>query len=995
MNSRKFHVALLLSLIIVVAVGAFAQTATTGAIGGTVKQAGTPLPGVTIEVRSPNLQGVRTDVTDANGNFRFTLLPPGDYSLTGTLSGFNTVKQQSIHVGLNRTVTLDVAMNPAASETIVVTGAAPVVDVTSAASGANITSQTLQSIPIARNFTAAAQVAPGVSFQQGNGQGANQATVYGSSSSENEYIIDGLNTTGVSHGLNVKSVNMEFIQEEEVMTGGLPAEYGRMTGGAINAITKSGSNEFHGDAFGYTAGGGLRADPTYLNKVTTTATAVTNTTQQYDFGANLGGFILKDRLWFFGAYDRVKQTDQSIRVNTAINVPGFSLPVGGKIPTDISRNLYAAKLSFALSSNHLINASVLGDPSSSNGAQFTIAGPPSTFNGTLKTGGNDYVAHYSGVFGTRWNVNATGGEHKEKNQLAGAGTTTSQLQDQTQVPNVRSGGFLSWDDSNYDRKTAKLDISSFIGEHTVKFGGDEEKLKTVVNRFYGGGSWVRKRCSVALVANACPANGLIYYTHESFLNDLAPGFNKADPTTWLAAIANPLSVVPKTENTSLYLQDSWKAMGNLTINAGVRYETQKVGDRFGNWLINLKNNWAPRFGAIWDPANNGRSKVYANFGRFYESIPMDINIREFGGELSIDVNNLDPTPTNLTPDTRAPAINSGRQFRLLGNTGAVPVDKNLKGQYLDEYLVGYDYEIASNLAVGIKGTYRNLGRVIEDMLVPAESDYFVANPGSGIGANGGFINPDDSGETAPVPKPTRKFTALELHAQKRFSNNYQFFASYVWSRLKGNYDGTSQVATGQLDPNINSAYDYADFEVNNSGGGYLSGDRTHQLKFYGSFTVPTGVVHGLELGLATHYYSGTPLTAMGYANSYRNNEYYLTPRGALGRGPADYEADVHLGFPIAVGNGHINALVDVFNILNRQAVNQVDLRYNTSNDPVCSGVPAALCNSDGGILNIPGTVNPKGQIPNARATATNPGFLRRGTSFTGQRSIRIGARYSF
>jgi hypothetical protein len=995
MKSRKFQVALLLSLITVVAVGAFAQTSTTGSIEGTVKQAGTMLPGVTVEVRSANLQGVRTDVTDANGNFRFTLLPPGDYNLTATLSGFNTVKQQNIHVGLNRTVTLDVALSSAVQETITVTGAAPVVDVTSAASGANITAQTLQTLPIARNFTAGAQVAPGTATQTGNGQGAGQITVYGSSGSENEYIIDGLNTTGVSHGLNVKNVNMEFIQEEEVMTGGLPAEYGRMTGGAINAITKSGSNEFHGDAFGYTAGGGLRSKPTYSSQVPQTSTTISDTSQQYDFGANLGGFIMKDRLWFFGAYDRVKQTDQSIRVNTPLSVPGFSVAVGGKIPTDITRNLYAAKLSFAITSSHVINASVLGDPSSSNGAQFAISGPPSTFIGTSKTGGNDYVGHYSGVFGTRWNVNATAGEHKEKNELAGPGTTTSQLQDQTQVPSVRSGGFVSWDNSNYDRKTAKLDISSFLGNHTIKFGGDEEKLKTVDNRFYGGGDFVRKRCSKALVANACPASAIVYYTHETFLNDLAPGFSTTDPATWLTSIANPLSVVPKTENSSLYLQDSWKAMGNLTINAGVRYETQKVGDRFGNWQINLKNNWAPRLGAIWDPKNNGRSKVYVNFGRFYEAIPMDINIREFGGELSIDVNNLDPTAGNLTPNPGAPVISGGRQFRLLGNTGAVPVDPNLKGQYLDEYLAGYDYEIASNMAVGIKGTYRNLGRVIEDMLVPSAMDYFVANPGSGIGANGGFVNPDLSGETAPVPKPTRKYTAIELHAQKRFSNNYQFYASYVWSRLKGNYDGTSQVSTGQLDPNINSAYDYADFEINNSGGGLLSGDRTHAVKFYGSYTIPSGVVHGLELGLATHYYSGTPLTAMGFANSYRNNEYYLTPRGSLGRGPADYEADVHLGFPIPVGAGHISALVDVFNIMNRQAINQLDIRYNTSNDPICAGIPTGLCNTDGGLLNIKGTVQPAGSIPNARATAPNPDFLRAGTSFTGQRSIRIGARYSF
>ena len=458
-----------------------------------------------------------------------------------------------------------------------------------------------------------------------------------------------------------------------------------------------------------------------------------------------------------------------------------------------------------------------------------------------------------------------------------------------------------------------------------------------------------------------------------------------------AAIANPLLVVPKTQNQGLYLQDSWRAMSNLTLNAGVRYETQKVGDRFGAAQINLKDNWAPRLGAIWDPSNNGRSKAYINVGRFYESIPMDINIREFGGEISLDVNNLDPTSQHLTPDPATPNFTaSGLPYRILGG-GSVPVDPNLKGQYLDEFLIGYDYEIASNLAVGIKGTYRNLGRVIEDMLVPGQNGYFVANPGQGLGATGGTIN----SETVPVPKPTRRYKGVELHATKRFSNNYQFFTSYVWSRITGNYDGTFQASTGQLDPNINSAYDYADFEVNNSGGGLLSNDRTHMLKFYGSYTVPNGVVHGLELGLATHWYSGTPLTAQGYAQSYRNWEYYLTPRGSLGRGPADYEADIHVGYPVPVGGGHFTVLMNVFNILNRQAKTALDQRYNLSSDPPCSGIPDALCNGDGGILNAPGGVQPSGQLTNPKATATNPSFLTAGTNFTGQRSIRLGVRFSY
>jgi hypothetical protein len=133
---------------------------------------------------------------------------------------------------------------------------------------------------------------------------------------------------------------------------------------------------------------------------------------------------------------------------------------------------------------------------------------------------------------------------------------------------------------------------------------------------------------------------------------------------------------------------------------------------------------------------------------------------------------------------------------------------------------------------------------------------------------------------------------------------------------------------------------------------------------------------------------------MGYASSYRNYEYYLTERGALGRGPADWEADIHGDYPIPVGSSRASIVLDVFNVFNRQAKNALDQRYNISPD-ACGGIPANLCNGDGGIAHVPGTVTPVGELPNPRATAANPNFLQKGTSFTGARSFRLGARFTF
>lgn len=986
---------MLLAMVFLVAVGAYAQTGQTGAIAGTAKQAGTALPGVTVEVRSAALQGVRTAVTDVGGNFRFTLLPPGAYNVTATLSGFNTVTQNNVFVELDHTVTLDVVMSPSASASIVVTGAAPVVDVTSTVQGANITSETMRALPLGRNFVAAAQIAPGTNAD------ARGTTVYGSSGLENSYVIDGLNTTGIALGGQVKLVNSDFISEVEALTGGLPAEYGRMTGGAINAVTKSGSNEFHGDVFGYDSGGSLNSDNTTAANLPTSSTTIGSIDKQYDAGADLGGYIMKDRLWFFGAYDRVSETDISTRINSDLINPGFpTITVGSGLPSKLTRDLYAGKLSLALTSSHLVNLSILGDPSATSGAIFAIAGAPSTYTGTNKVGSNDFVGRYSGVFGTNWNVNATAGRHHELNTLTGPGSSIPLTVDRTQVPNLRLGGFGLFTNQDYKRDTGKLDVSAFFGSHQFKVGGDLEDQTAINANTESGGASLQKRCTVAVVNNACPSTGQVYYTHEAYINDRSSTFNSTDPTTFSSNVLGTLASAPKDHNKSLYIQDSWKVLTNLTLNLGYRWEEQQVGSRDGTNAIDLKHDTAPRLGLIWDPANNGRTKVYANYGRFYEAIPMDINLRAFGGELQLDANNLDPTAGNfLTPTPVCPigvtvgcvpALAQGKAFRLLGSLGnAEPVDPNLKGQYIDEYLLGSDYEIAPNLAVGIKYTYRNLGNVIEDFLIGSTGEYLIANPGVGTGSTGtSFL-----GDVVKYGKAERKYKGIELHAEKRFSNNYQFFTSYVWSQLKGNYDGTFQASTGQADPNINSAFDYADFLVNNNG--FLSNDRTHVVKFYGSYTFSNGFAKGLDIGMGTHWESGVPLTAQGYAVSYRNFEYYLTTRGALGRGPADYEADIHAGFPIPVRGSHVSLLLDVFNVFNRQSATNLDQRYNQAGDPACTGVPAALCNTDGGILNVPGTTNAAGQLANARLTATNPSFLKAGTTFTGVRSVRLGARWTF
>jgi hypothetical protein len=351
--------------------------------------------------------------------------------------------------------------------------------------------------------------------------------------------------------------------------------------------------------------------------------------------------------------------------------------------------------------------------------------------------------------------------------------------------------------------------------------------------------------------------------------------------------------------------------------------------------------------------------------------------------------NFSPNPADIQPDPNAP-----ERSRLTGAAGT-PVDPDLGGQYVDDYIVGYEQEVAPNFVVGVSATYRELGRIVEDFLIVDQGTYFIANPGEGLGTEVTFYDYT----TAPTSGAVRDYTAVALTARKRFSNNWQLLANYVWSELEGNYDGAFQVSTGQLDPTINSAFDYADFLVNADG--KLSLDRTHQFRVDGSYRFSEGVLDGLTIGGTAYYKSGFPLNAYGYSSAYNNHELFLVPRGSLGRGPNEYELDLHFGYPLKFSNGQeLNFLVDVFNVLDRQEPTRLDERYNRAEDGFCAsaGVPDNICSSMGGILNQPGTLNPAGSLPNARATAPNPNFLdraARSTDFTGQRTFRVGLRYTF
>ena len=905
---------LLTLLLFAAALSPLAAQVTGGIVGRASGESGGPLPGVVVEATGASLQGSRTATTDAAGRYHLTLLPPGLYDITFALQGFGNETRRGVRVELAKDIAIDAVMRPRAAESITVVGEAPAVDTTSTELGANLDTRAIETLPTGRNYSSVVQITPGVSSDANpDNSGQTSITVYGSSGAENAFLIDGVNTTNVEYGFQGKELNFEFIEAIDVKTGGYEAEYGRSTGGIINVITKSGGNAFHGDGFGYYDNNSLQSD---AKKVVSNGGTVAGFTRE-DYGADLGGYVLKDRLWFFGAYDRVTNTLKS-------TLPAG--PAAGQVVTsDSDHDLAAAKLTYHLSESHSLIASFFQDPRTDTGAindaNHSLNGDPLTYLGQQDFGGKDYALRYQGVVGSSWVFTAQASRHQEQNSVGPATSAGDviQYQDSSNL-GFQTGGFGLIQDKTFQRDFYAGSAERYLNGHEIKGGIEYEKETADVTKRESGGQLV------TILANPEDPNRPIY-SHAYWTTPTADV-----PDAPISA----LFASPSHKVTTVYLQDRWTARPNLTISYGLRWDRQQIIDSQGTQQIDLKKDFAPRLGAIWDPQGDHKSKLYASAGRFYEALPMDLVIRSFSFERQPRIINFSPTDNH--PDPAAEAA--------LGTTSAIlggftePSDPNIGGQYLDEYILGYEHEILPSVSVGVKGIYRSYGQVIEDFLCMDDGTYCIGNPGKGIFKRDFTL---DYSTTYPTPKPERTFKGVQVDVVKRYSKNWQGLASYLYSKLDGNYDGEYAAFTNiGADPNISAAYDYYDFFTNGidllriTNKGPLSNDRRHQLKASAVYFTPWK----LQIGASAYYQSGTPLTRYGYSDAYGRYEFFLTPRGAEGRTPSIYEADLHLGYPLAAGPTTVNILLDLFNLLNAQRPILLDERWDFQESDNLKSTPA-------------------------------------------------------
>lgn len=911
---------------------------TAGSLDGTVTdRSNGPLPGVSLEARSPSLQAYRAGISDSAGRFHLPSLPPGIYTVSAALPGFVAVESTGVRVALAETTTLPLTMKMELSAELVVTAETPVLDVTSSTGGQNIRYEVIRNFPVSRNYADILRISPGVATDRAETQGrATPFTIYGATSLENQYLVDGANTTNVIKGFQGKALPNEFVEEVQIKSSGYEAEYGGALGGIVNVITKSGSNEIHGDVFGYFGSRSLTASPK-ARGATDSVYVDRSSEDRRDYGLDLGGPLLKDRLWFFGAYNRVDlDQDQVVLADTTWPTQGQNFPIA------YSTNLFSGKLTLRASDSTTFVGTVFGDPESREGSLRNFSAPqPTTRVGIRDVGGADTTLSLMQLLGGKGFANVRYAHHRDSYELTPV-TNTPLFVDTTVFPSVASGGFGfvggATDNNTSVRDAWKLDGTLFAGAHELKGGAEYERTRTDAMRYYSGGQTVTKRPCPTSGPRRCPAGQTVYYQHNFQTGSLT------DPVG--AHIPGVRTQRPRTNRLAIFAQDTFKPLPSLTINAGLRYGQDDVLDYTGTRVFRLTDEWQPRIGVAWDVLKDGRSRASASYGRFYYALPTALTVYAYGGY--IDASTYNFSPTALEHDPAAP-----RSQAVFGSVQSEPVQDGLKGIYQDELTLGFDRSFTPSLSVGIRYTYRNLGNTIEDRcdLDPgypeARDNYCVIfNPGSsspfstgqGIhGCDGRYElgiegNPDESACDSPalypipaMPAAERRYQGIELVARTQVQNALFLQASYVYSRLTGNYDGaaSSSQGTGLLNGTYTSQsipgwapdFDYPYAMVNADGN--LTLDRPHSFRLDASYTTP----FGLTTAFQGYLRSGAPISrqeAQGYYGV------YMTPRGSEGRQPWDYEISLQLQYAFRVSAATVTTFVQGFNLLNRQTVFDTD-----------------------------------------------------------------------
>ncbi|MGR4865329.1 TonB-dependent receptor [Caulobacter sp. LARHSG274] len=932
---------------------ASAQDYSSGTLIGTVTDSsGAPVADASVKVKSLAQGFERELTTDSQGQFRAALIPIGGYSVSISKAGFQPTSDGSVAVRLggqsNYGFTL--AGEGEVGAVVVTATANPQLDFEGTTTGTVIDVENLvKQVPIARNVTALSLLAPSAVAGDSafSAQGIAQASISGASVGENIFYVNGLNITNFVNGIGAALVPFDFYKTIEVKTGGYSAEFGRGTGGVVNAVTKSGSNTFTFAVHGNYEPGSLRE-----NAPDTFQTANRLVKSEYkDIVLEAGGPIIEDHLFFYGIYQAPKsRTTTGAILGNYYGVTKYNDTVwGAKLDGYITDRQHVELTWFDTSQERsqqrykFTNATgVIGDK---------------TINQINTFGGPSYVARYTGTFTDWLTISGAYGDSKFSQAAFNSLLAEPQVVDNRAGLNqtisrqtVAAGTFPSESEREFYRGDIDL-YFRLVGDHHVRGGYDHEKT-TLLNfsQRNGGQNWIYRKNTSATFNSLGVAPGQEYVELRTFNGGGSfSGVNQA-----------------------YYIQDNWDITSRLSLNIGYRIDKFLEKDAAGQVFSEASNNKAWRLGFNFDPSGNKTDKIFGYYGRTYLPVAANTAFRAASNNIDVSQNFL-PASGGLTfgaldPVTGKPVAglgslivagpNGGNNLATcsaffisrgivpvagnprgcaVGSNGTPPPPEsvsalNVKSTSQDEYILGYEHRFDSLWKASVTLTYRNLLRAADDAAIDGAvvkycaangyvlhaadglsgcadkwsglNQYLILNPGEDVKA---VLYDTLPGETTlrtldlkasdlGLPKPKREYVSLQFTFDRAWDGKWSLQGSYVMSESKGNFEGAVKSDTGQADAGITSDFDTPGFLPGTYG--LLPNHHGHQFKLFGAYAITDNLTFGGNASLISprHYgCQGEVPAGVGFDDTRGSSNSYsilpahycqgkLVPRGSVATG---------------------------------------------------------------------------------------------------------------
>ena len=916
MRNRFSAVLMAMALLIGIQATAAAQGVQTGTIRGTVQdQQGLAVPGVTVTATSPALQGPRTTISDAEGNYTLAALPAGQYQVTFELSGFRTVQQTStVSVGLQ--VTQNVTLPTGGlTEAVQVVAETPSVIATPTV-GANIRKEEIDALATPRTIQGIATLAPNLTERSPN---AGQVVINGAFAWDNVFMVNGVD---VNDNLFATPQNLfieDAIEETTVLTSGISAEYGRFSGGVVNAITKSGGNRFTGSYRANLLNPSWTVETPFERSPTNPGTGATKTVTEYldklqaIHEGTFGGPIVRDRLWFFGA-GRYQKTDTPVNLaETGISLISNDLNKRGEI-----------KLTGTVRPNHTLQGGYLNnyrERTNNSGLQSFIIDPASEVDRTNPN--MYYFTNYRGVRGnTIWEAQYS----QRKFKFADDGGTSTDIVDSPFISLTcaclyNAPYFDATDPENRNNRQIGGNVTSFwsgAGRHETKIGYEFFRSQRT-----GGNS----QSSTSYVFNA-----------DFVLQGGTPVPHFVPGETYVENYIATRGATMNINNQSAYLQDNWTISDRLTANVGLRFEQVKVESTGEIVSVNTSPRIVPRLGLSYDLTGDGATVLHATYGQYSGRY----------SEAQVGGNSPVGSPATISryytgPECIGDERNCAAGFAL-ANYPITPsniervevplanifVDQKLKTPLTHEFSVslGRSFREGRGFAEA-SFINRNTGNMVEDFITLADGTTNVVTNGieAGTVSNVVYRNTDEL---------WREYQAMVLQSRYRFFDRLTVNGNYtVQLRNHGNYEGEGTNTPGST--SIFGDYPEATSEARHYPEGRLQNFQRHKLRAWAIYDMSLGragsmavsglvrVDSGLAYSLAQRNVAPTAtqraiLAAAGYPDSLGTANVFFAERGS----------ETFPGYGLLDVSAHYNVPVfrdlrpwikfDVYNLMNNQKV---------------------------------------------------------------------------